>query len=318
MGAEIIRLWVMSADTSADVRVSMGTFQQISEAYRKLRNTFRFLLANTADFAPAQDTVSFEKRLEVDRYMTVKFNHFLAAMRHDFDQYDFLNAYKRLINFVNNDLSAFYMNVAKDVLYIEPAKSLARKSMQTVFYEILTTLVKLLTPILPHTTEEVWEYMDEPEAFVQLTEIPEPQSFADEAALLSRWEAFMELRSHVLKALEEARNAKLIGKSLEASVVYYLTPSQLELVNSLDADAALLFGVSKLTLAAADEAPAELERFSDQSAVAVAAAPGEVCDRCRMTKEDVGSDAAYPTLCARCAHVVRENFPATVTEGLEK
>ena len=318
MGAEIIRLWVMSADTSADVRVSMGTFQQISEAYRKLRNTFRFLLANTADFVPAQDTVSFEKRLEVDRYMTVKFNHFLAAMRHDFDQYDFLNAYKRLINFVNNDLSAFYMNVAKDVLYIEPAKSLARKSMQTVFYEILTTLVKLLTPILPHTTEEVWEYMDEPEAFVQLTEIPEPQSFADEAALLSRWEAFMELRSHVLKALEEARNAKLIGKSLEASVVYYLTPSQLELVNSLDADTALLFGVSKLTLAAADEAPAELERFSDQSAVAVAAAPGEVCDRCRMTKEDVGSDAAYPTLCARCAHVVRENFPATVTEGLEK
>ena len=317
MGAEIIRLWVMSADTSADVRVSMGTFQQISEAYRKLRNTFRFLLANTADFDAAEETVAFEKRTEVDQYMTVNFNHFLAGMRKDFDNFDFLSAYKRLINFVNNDLSAFYMNVAKDVLYIEPAKSLTRKSMQTVFYEILTTLVKLLTPILPHTAEEVWEYMDEPEDFVQLTDIPDARSFDGEESLLARWEGFMELRSHVLKALEEARNVKLIGKSLEAKATLYLTPSQLELVKSFKTDVALLLGVSDLTLAAVDDAPAELEHFSDNSAVAVEKATGEVCARCRMTKEDVGSDSAYPQLCTRCAHIVRENFPETVKTGLE-
>ena len=317
MGAEIIRLWVMSADTSADVRVSMGTFQQISEAYRKLRNTFRFLLANTADFDAAEETVAFEKRTEVDQYMTVNFNHFLAGMRKDFDNFDFLSAYKRLINFVNNDLSAFYMNVAKDVLYIEPAKSLTRKSMQTVFYEILTTLVKLLTPILPHTAEEVWEYMDEPEDFVQLTDIPDARSFDGEESLLARWEGFMELRSHVLKALEEARNVKLIGKSLEAKATLYLTPSQLELVKSFKTDVALLLGVSDLTLAAVDDAPAELEHFNDNSAVAVEKATGEVCARCRMTKEDVGSDSAYPQLCTRCAHIVRENFPETVETGLE-
>ena len=317
MGAEIIRLWVMSADTSADVRVSMGTFQQISEAYRKLRNTFRFLLANTSDFKK-DELVAFEDRQAVDQYMTVNFNHFLAAMRKDLDQFDFLTAYKRLINFVNNDLSAFYMNVAKDVLYIEPATSAVRKSMQSVFYEILVTMVKLLTPFLPHTTEEVWEYMDEPEDFVQLTDIPDAKNFAGEDELLAKWTDFMEVRSHALKALEEARNAKLIGKSLEAQATLYLTPSQLDLVKGLQSDPALLLGVSKLTLAAADQASEAAESFSDGSAVLVEKAAGAVCDRCRMTKEDVGSDAAYPQLCARCAKVVRENFPETVETGLEK
>lgn len=318
MGAEIIRLWVMSADTSADVRVSMGTFQQISEAYRKLRNTFRFLLANTSDFDADENTVSYDKLTSVDQYMLVKFNHFLAQMRKDFDQYDFLDGYKLLINFVNNDLSAFYMNVAKDVLYIQPANSLERRSMQTVFYEILVGLVKLLTPILPHTTEEVWEYMNEPEKFVQLTEIPDPLSYDNEDELLAEWNQFMEIRSHVLKVLEEARNEKLIGRSLEARADLYLKPSQKAVLDSLNYDVALLLGVSDLEIHDASETPDDAEQFNDGSAVKVEQAAGEVCARCRMTKEDVGSDDAYPQLCARCAKIVRENFPETVAEGLEK
>ena len=318
MGAEIIRLWVMSADTSADVRVSMGTFQQISEAYRKLRNTFRFLLANTGDFKPTDDTVSYEKLNSVDQYMLVKLNHFLKEMRADFDNYDFLDAYKLLINFVNNDLSAFYMNLAKDVLYIEPADSHARRSMQTVFYNILLTMVKLLTPILPHTTEEVWEYMDEPEDFVQLTEIPDPQTFANEAELLEQWDRFMDVRSHVLKGLEEARNAKQIGKSLEAQVDLYLSDQQQQLLTDLDEDVALLLGVSSLHIHPLAEAPADASKYDDGVAVKVSPAVGETCARCRMVKEDVGSDDAYPMLCARCAKIVRDNFPETVEEGLEK
>ena len=318
MGAEIIRLWVMSADTSADVRVSMGTFQQISEAYRKLRNTFRFLLANTSDFDADENTVSYDKLTSVDQYMLVKFNHFVAQMRKDFDQYDFLDGYKLLINFVNNDLSAFYMNVAKDVLYIQPANSLERRSMQTVFYEILVGLVKLLTPILPHTTEEVWEYMNEPEKFVQLTEIPDPLSYDNEDELLVEWNQFMEIRSHVLKVLEEARNEKLIGRSLEARADLYLKPSQKAVLDSLNYDVALLLGVSDLEIHDASETPDDAEQFNDGSAVKVEQAAGEVCARCRMTKEDVGSDDAYPQLCARCAKIVRENFPETVAEGLEK
>ena len=318
MGAEIIRLWVMSADTSADVRVSMGTFQQISEAYRKLRNTFRFLLANTSDFNPEENTVSYEKLQSVDKYMLVKLNHFLKTMREDFDNYDFLDAYKALINFVNNDLSAFYMNTAKDVLYIEAENSEVRRSMQTVFYDILLTLVKLLTPILPHTTEEVWSYMNEPEDFVQLTEIPDPRTFAGEEELLSKWDDFMEVRSHVLKSLEEARNAKLIGKSLEAQVDLYLTDDQKQLLDSLNENIQLLLGVSALHVHPADEAPADADQYNDGVAVKVTTANGETCARCRMVKEDVGSDPAYPELCARCAAIVRENFPETAEDGLEE
>ncbi|MCC4340951.1 isoleucine--tRNA ligase [Limosilactobacillus reuteri] len=318
MGAEIIRLWVMSADTSADVRVSMGTFQQISEAYRKLRNTFRFLLANTSDFNPEENTVSYEKLQSVDKYMLVKLNHFLKTMREDFDNYDFLDAYKVLINFVNNDLSAFYMNIAKDVLYIEAENSEVRRSMQTVFYDILLTLVKLLTPILPHTTEEVWSYLNEPEDFVQLTEIPDPRTFAGKEELLSKWDDFMEVRSHVLKSLEEARNAKLIGKSLEAQVDLYLTDDQKQLLDSLNENIQLLLGVSALHVHSADKAPADADQYNDGVAVKVTTANGETCARCRMVKEDVGSDPAYPELCARCAAIVRENFPETVEDGLEE
>ena len=318
MGAEIIRLWVMSADTSADVRVSMGTFQQISEAYRKLRNTFRFLLANTSDFDAAENTVSYEKLNAVDKYMLVKLNHFLEKMRADFDNYDFLDAYRLLINFVNNDLSAFYMNVAKDVLYIEPEDSLTRRSMQTVFYDVLLTMVKLLTPILPHTTEEVWSYMNEPEEFVQLTEIPDVRHFDGEDDLLEKWSEFMEVRSDILKSLEEARNAKMIGKSLEAQVDLYVNDHNKELLDSLDADIQLLLGVSKLNVHSLDEAGDDADQYNNGVAVKVSVAPGETCERCRMVKEDVGSDSAYPTLCARCAKIVRENYPETVNEGLEK
>lgn len=319
MGAEIIRLWVMSVDTSADVRVSMGSFQQISEAYRKIRNTFRFLLANVGDFNATTDHVDYANMEAIDQYMEVTFNHFLADMRKKMDDYDFLSAYKMLINFVNNELSAFYMNVAKDVLYIEAEDSPVRRSMQTVFHDILDGLVKLLTPILPHTTEEVWQYMGGTEQeFVQLTEIPDPQHFAGEEELVANWDQFMAIRSHVLKGLEAARNNKVIGKSLEAKADLYLTNNQQELLKKLNANIKQVLGVSALTIHGVDDKPADAVEFSDQVAVKITAAPGEVCQRCRMTTEDVGSDSAYPQLCARCAKIVRDNFPETVNEGLEK
>lgn len=144
-GAEILRLWVTSVDSSNDVRISMDILSQVSETYRKIRNTLRFLIANTSDFNPAQDTVAYDELRSVDKYMTIRFNQLVKIIRDAYANFEFLTIYKALVNFINVDLSAFYLDFAKDVVYIEGAKSLERRQMQTVFYDILVKITKLLT-----------------------------------------------------------------------------------------------------------------------------------------------------------------------------
>ncbi|MCC3236472.1 isoleucine--tRNA ligase, partial [Pediococcus acidilactici] len=211
MGAEIIRLWVLSIDSSSDVRVSQDNFVKISDSYKKIRNTIRYLLANTADFDPQANTVAYADLQPEDRYMLVRFNELVKEIRQDYDQYNFIEIYKALMNYIITDLSAFYLDFAKDVVYIEPEDSLKRRSMQTVFYQILVGLTKLMTPVLPHTTEEIWQFLSEPEEFVQLAEMPEVQELSGAADLLAKWQTVKKLRTHVLKALEEARDQKMIG-----------------------------------------------------------------------------------------------------------
>lgn len=222
MGAEIVRLWVSSVDSSADVRVSMEAFTKTSDAYKKIRNTVRYMLANTSDFDPKTNALAYDDLEPADQYMLIKYNHLVADLKAKYDSYDFLDIYKQIMNFFISELSAFYLDFAKDILYIDPEDSHTRRSMQTVLYEMTVGLTKLLTPILPHTTEEIWPFLKEPEDYVQLAEMPTPQHFDNEDAVLKTWEGFMELRSDVLKALEEARDAKLIGKSLEARLDLYV------------------------------------------------------------------------------------------------
>ncbi len=254
MGAEIIRLWVLSADTSADVRVSMGSFQQIAESYRKIRNTFRFLLSNVADFDPEKNQVAFDDLEAIDRYMQIQANEFTKDILddyatydfmdiykkvikfNDYATYDFMDIYKKVIKFITTDLSAFYLDIAKDVIYIEEADGHKRRSMQTVLYDIVVRLAKLLTPILPHTTEEVWEYLHEPEEFAQLSEMPAVNYYDGQKKLLENWSRFMKVRSNVYKSLEIARDDKMIGKSFEAHVKLYVTDGIKQELDSLDAD----------------------------------------------------------------------------------
>ena len=221
-GAEILRLWVTSVDSSNDVRISMDILKQTSETYRKIRNTLRFLIANTSDFNPNEDTVAYEELRSVDKYMTVKFNQLVATIRKAYEAYGFMAIYKAVVNFITVDLSAFYLDFAKDVVYIEAADNLARRQMQTVFYDILVKITKLLTPILPHTAEEIWSYLEfEPEDYVQLSELPEAEVFEGQDNILEEWDAFMTLRNQAQKALEEARNTKVIGKSLDDHLTIY-------------------------------------------------------------------------------------------------
>ena len=317
MGAEIIRLWVLSVDTSADVRVSMGSFQQIAESYRKFRNTVRFLLANTTDFDPTKDAVAFDEIESIDKYMTVLVNKFTKEILDAYANYEFMEIYKKLINFITTDLSAFYMDVAKDVVYIEAPDSKKRRSMQTVLYDVVVRLTKLMTPILPHTTEEIWKYLKEDEKYAQLSEMPEVKHFNNEEKLVDLWNRFMNLRSGVFKALEEARNEKLIGKSFEAHVDLYVSNGVQADLDALNANVRQALIVSALDVHPLSEAPENALKFNDEYAVVVEHAEGEVCPRCRMIKTDIGSDADLSTLCASCAEIVRENYPEALAEGLE-
>lgn len=317
-GAEILRLWVTSVDTSNDVRISMDILNQVSETYRKIRNTLRFLLANTSDFVPSEDAVSYKDLRSVDQYMTLRFNQVVASIRQAYADFKFLDIYKTIVNFVTVDLSAFYLDFAKDVVYIEGAKSLERRQMQTVFYDILVKLTKLLTPILPHTAEEIWSYLEhEVEDFVQLAELPEAESFENQEEILTMWAGFMDFRTKAQKALEEARAEKVIGKSLEAHVTVYPNKEMKALLDAINSDVAQLLIVSNLTVVDG-EAPANSLVF-EEVAFSVERAAGEVCERCRRLDPSVGinSNPHLATVCDHCATVLEANFPDAVAEGFE-
>lgn len=316
-GAEILRLWVTSVDSGNDVRISMDILKQTSETYRKIRNTLRFLIANTSDFNPKQDAVAYENLGAVDRYMTIKFNQVVDTINKAYAAYDFMAIYKAVVNFVTVDLSAFYLDFAKDVVYIEAANSPERRRMQTVFYDILVKLTKLLTPILPHTAEEIWSYLEhEEEEFVQLAEMPVAQTFSGQEEILEEWSAFMTLRTQAQKALEEARNAKVIGKSLEAHLTIYASQEVKTLLTALNSDIALLMIVSQLTIADEADKPADSVSF-EGVAFTVEHAEGEVCERSRRIDPTTKMRSYGVAVCDASAAIIEQYYPEAVAQGFE-
>lgn len=309
LGADILRLWVASVDYQADVRVSDNILKQVAEVYRKIRNTFRFLLGNLADFNPDTDAIAYDNLREVDRYMLVKLNKLVAKVRKSYDTYDFAAIYHAVNNFCTIDLSAFYLDFAKDVLYIEASNNHERRSIQTVLYDTLIALTKLVAPILTHTADEVWAHIpNAKEESVQLVDMPEARDMADAAGLEKKWDAFMALRDDVLKALETARNEKVIGKSLTAKLVLYPNAETKALLNSIQENVKQLFIVSDLEIAGEKaDAPANAQVF-ERTAIVVEKAEGETCDRCWVVTSTVGEDSDHPALCTRCADVVKHNY----------
>lgn len=317
-GAEIIRLWVATVDSSSDVRVSVDNFAQTSEAYRKIRNTLRFMVANTGDFDPEKDAVAYDQLGSVDRYLLVRLNQIIAKVKEAYDAYDFATVEKTISSFLVNDLSAFYLDVAKDVVYIEAANDPKRRSMQTVMYTALLDLTKLLTPILPHTAEEVWPYLKQKQAYAALSDMPDVTHFADEDQLLDIWAAFMDFRSEVQKALEVARDNKVIGKSMEAAVTVYPTEPVRDMLDDVEANVMQLLITSHFEVAPLEaKAPENAEHFEDM-AVVVEHAKGTVCPRCRMVRTDIGTDPKLPELCSRCAAIVEANYPEAAANGFDK
>lgn len=309
LGADIVRLWVASVDYQADVRISDNILKQVSEVYRKIRNTMRFLLGNISDFAPATDAIAYEDLREVDQYLLIKLDELVKNVRASYDKYEFSTIYHQINNFCTVELSQFYMDFAKDVVYIEAADSKDRRAMQTVFHEAVVVLTKLLAPILPHTADEVWSHLaDQEAASIHLTEMPEVKHYPATEAITEKWDQFMQIRDVVQKALEEARNEKIIGKSMLAKVTLFVDGEAKQLFDSLEGDFAQLLIVSDFELVEGLEgAPANAVK-DHHVAVAITVAEGETCERCRVVKKDVGENHDHPTLCKRCADIVVENY----------
>lgn len=304
-GADILRLWVASVDYQGDVRISDDILKQISEAYRKIRNTFRFMLGNLSDFDPNIHRVPEEKMEEVDKFMLHRLQKLIKSVRDSYDRFEYSPIYHQIHNFCAVDLSAFYLDFAKDILYIEHSDHPRRRSIQTAYYEILTSLVQLLSPIIPHTADEVWEYIPGTEAeSVQLTDMPEPREIA--GLDVEKWEHFMRVRDDVLKALEEARNEKVIGKSLEAKVT--IVPKDEETKTVLEGiDYLHQYLIVSEAIVEEDATGKDEYKFAH---VLVEKHPGEKCERCWVSSHTVGEDEEHPKLCSRCADVVKKHYSA--------
>ena len=299
-GADIIRLWVASSDYTVDVRAGKEIFRQLSEAYRKMRNTARFMLGNISDFDPAKDMVDDDQLFEIDRWALEACNKLTATMRDAYEHYDFSRAYHALYNFCVIDMSNFYMDVIKDRLYC--ADDHARRCAQTALYRILVDFTKLLAPILCFTSQEIWSYipkLDGMKDYVVFEQMPEAKADADEA-FEAKWARIMAIRDDVKKVLEQARADKTIGSALEASLTLYCSKEVYDFLNAIPMDElADLFIVSHVDLV---EGEGGVKGLVEGLGVSAAHAAGNKCLRCWKYEPSVGEDG----LCPRCAKVLKQ------------
>jgi isoleucyl-tRNA synthetase len=296
-GAELLRLWAASVDFTEDVRLSNVIIDRLVEAYRKLRNTFRYTLGNLYDFDPSRDAVAPGEMLEIDRWILARAEDLIRRCRASYDELAFHRVYRAVYDFATADLSAVYFDVLKDRLYTAATKSRARRSGQTALYRLHYALTRLLAPLLAFTAEEVWSHTAKPAGApdsVHLAFLPEPEEVASglDASTLARWQRLMEVREVVLKALEEARQAKFIRAPLEARV--RLQGAGLE---DYAADLPSLFIVSQVLLEPGAQLRAIVER-----------ADGTKCERCWKYSTFVGKDTDFPTVCDTCSDALKEMF----------
>ena len=309
-GAEILRLWVSAADYRDDIRISDNILKQLSDAYRRIRNTSRFMLGNLYDFVPGSDDVACEEMPEMDRFALHKLQGLVEKARKAYDNYEFHVIYHALFNYCTLDLSAFYLDILKDRLYTSPPASLARRSAQTVMHKILSAMTRLMAPILSFTAEELWAHMPDFEGKAQsvhLASLPEVENGLKDPDLAESWGLLLKIRGEVTKALEEARNRKMIGHPLDAAVSLYVDADTYARLEPYADDLYTIFIVSQADLHQ-DSAVGGAYRSElvEGLAIGVAQAEGEKCARCWMHATSVGSDSGHATLCARCSGVMEE------------
>ena len=309
-GADILRLWVASADYKADIRISNDILKQMSEVYRKIRNTFRYILGNLADFNPETDRVSYDRLLEIDRWALLRLEQVREKVTQAYDAYEFHTLYHTVHNFCAIDLSSIYLDILKDRVYTAKPDSVERRAAQTAMYEILDTLVRLVSPVLTFSAEEVWQHMPKvagnPES-IQLADWPAARSEYLDKQLEDKWNKLLTVRSELTKALEQARRTKVIGHSLDAAIAIYASDDVFEQLNALGEELATLLIVSKANvIQGVQQAPDKAYRSAELPlAVVVTPAQGEKCERCWIYSDTIGEDSEHGTLCERCAGVLK-------------
>ena len=308
-GADILRLWVSSTDYRSDISISNNILKQTGEAYRKIRNTFRYFLGSLYDFDPKTNTVPYEEMLELDKWALMKLAKLVDKVYASYDNYEFHNVYREVFNFCNTDMSAFYLNIAKDRLYANEDDGLNRRSCQSAIYEICVKLNQIISPILAFTSEEVFKYLpleDKPIS-VQLNDWPTFEAKVYDEALEKKYQKLLALKDEVARPLEVARSEKLIGNSLDAEVNLYLDKEWQDFIENAQVVLEDIFLVSKVHCHTFEE-KVEGATISDELqgvAIKVAQVSGEKCPRCWKYSDDIGKDANHPDVCPRCAEVLK-------------
>jgi isoleucyl-tRNA synthetase len=304
-GAEILRLWVSASDYQDDIRISENILKQLSDAYRRIRNTSRFMLGNLFDFDPDLNRVDYSQMKEIDRFALHRLQSLIAKVKKGYENYEFHQIYHALFNFCTLDLSAFYLDILKDRLYTSPPNSLDRRSAQTVMHMLLDTMAKLMAPILCFTAEEIWSHMpavkDKTQS-IHLTEMPDVNEAWIDESLENNWALILNIRAEVTKVLETARVNKSIGHSLDARVVLYAEKALLEKIQPYEKEIASLFIVSEagLQIMTPEENGGIHETGLKGLKINVFPAPGDKCERCWIHDTSVGQSNLHPTLCKRC------------------
>lgn len=305
-GADVLRLWISSLNCTEDVHMSFEIVGQVAESYRKIRNTLRFLLGNLYDFDPVSalpQTMLFS----LDRFMLSKLQRFVKSVTDAYESFQFHKAYHTLLDFCVNWLSALYLDILKDRLYVYPSGSRERLSAQTVLFHIAKVLAIILAPIIPHTAEEIFQHLPQwegkPES-VHLSDWPEANEEFIEEELEAKWEKIWEIRRKVYKQIEEERSKGLLANPLEANVDVYLPPQYLEALSCLDTPLSDILITSSASFSSLEDAPEESKSIEDIKVV-VSKAKGQKCARCWQIKESVGQNEEYPELCERCVSILR-------------
>jgi isoleucyl-tRNA synthetase len=309
LGADILRLWVSSVDYRTDVSASDNIMKQLAEAYRKIRNTCRFILGNLYDFDPERDRVHPEQMNELDRWALLKLNKLILRVTRAYRNYEFHLVYHSIHNFCTVDMSAIYLDIIKDRLYTSHQESQERRAAQTVMYDVIQSLVRILSPILAFTSEEMWRYLkrDGDQESVQLAGWPSAEESTQDPELEAKWERIFKVREVVAKALEEARRSKIIGHSLGASVQLVVSSDWINDLRSVP-DLDKIFIVSAVSLESGepeDDGYLQLEEVPGIW-VKVLQAEGSKCERCWVYDTTVGEDEMHQTLCKRCLDVISQ------------